>query len=147
MVSLSSSAHGQYTTGEVLNLLTVDISRVRYIFLELSDLINEPPTVTRKITLENRQIAIGMALQFVVLGKSALAGIAVFVLFLPVNIFSILLSRRFQVKRRIFAIKYSGSPNEAKGSETEARGGGAQWNAGGEAVRLGAESRANHRWN
>ena len=42
MVRLSSSARGQITTGEVLNLLNVDISRIRYVFLTFSDLAIEP---------------------------------------------------------------------------------------------------------
>lgn len=82
---LSNSARKSSTVGEIVNLMSVDAQR----FVELSFFLN-------MVWSEPLRIAIALYFLWNILGPSALAGLGVMILLIPINGFIVTALRKFQ---------------------------------------------------
>ncbi|KAI1701313.1 ABC transporter domain-containing protein [Ditylenchus destructor] len=76
MLRLSSAAKSRYSAGEVLNIVTTDVQRVRIFWFQLRDFIYCP-----------LMIAAGLGGLFFVLGINTIYGIIVLLIILPLNFY------------------------------------------------------------
>lgn len=86
-IRLSSTSRGRYSTGQVLNLLSVDVSRLRQLWYHFMCAIFDPIMVIVHSIETRPQLVASFTAMYFVLGWSAFAGVIVLVLYLPVNIF------------------------------------------------------------
>nr|VZI00483.1 unnamed protein product [Spirometra erinaceieuropaei] len=86
-LKLSSEARGDYTAGQIVNFLTVDVDRL----LEVLTYIHVVWTALIQFT-------IAVSMLWAQLGVSMLAGLAVMMLFFPLNAIVVWLTRKFEAK-------------------------------------------------
>ncbi|XP_066904292.1 multidrug resistance-associated protein 1 isoform X2 [Halyomorpha halys] len=87
-LKLSSSARKTSTVGEIVNLMAVDAQRYLNILLAVSNMWSVP-----------LQIVLAVFFIWQILGPSALAGLAVFIIMIPVNGYIANLSKKLQIKQ------------------------------------------------
>ncbi|KAL7054622.1 hypothetical protein AAHC03_025969 [Spirometra sp. Aus1] len=90
-LKLSSEARGDYTAGQIINFLTVDVDRL----LEVLTYIHVTWTALIQFT-------IAVSMLWVQLGVSMLAGLAVMMLFFPLNAIVVWLTRKFEAKEMVW---------------------------------------------
>ncbi|CAJ0585805.1 unnamed protein product, partial [Mesorhabditis spiculigera] len=87
-LKLSNSARKTKTVGEIVNLMAIDVERFQMITPQIQQLWSCP-----------YQITLALAYLFYTLGYSAIPGVVVMLVFLPVNIFSSMFVRKWQVEQ------------------------------------------------
>uniref|UniRef100_A0A0X3Q2S8 ABC-type glutathione-S-conjugate transporter n=2 Tax=Schistocephalus solidus TaxID=70667 RepID=A0A0X3Q2S8_SCHSO len=90
-LKLSSESRGDYTAGQIVNFLTVDVDRL----LEVMTYIHVTWTALIQFT-------VAVSLLWAQLGVSMLAGLAVMILFFPLNGIVMWLTQKFEAKEMVW---------------------------------------------
>ena len=88
---LSSIAKKERTTGEIVNLISVDANRFLEVLMYLNLVWSAP-----------FQIIVGITLLYQQLGYSALAGVVCIIAIIPINAFLVNLQKKIQMKQMKF---------------------------------------------
>lgn len=109
-LTLSNSARRDKTVGEIVNLMAIDVERFQTITPQIQQFWSCP-----------YQIILALIYLYFTLGYSAVAGIIIMIVFLPMNIISSFIVKNWQV--RFFleqeAKVFLGRTNQAKGRENK----------------------------
>ncbi|PAV82064.1 hypothetical protein WR25_11104 [Diploscapter pachys] len=85
---LSNSARREKTVGEIVNLMAIDIERFQLITSEIQQFWSCP-----------YQIIFSLVYLFITLGYSAIPGIVIMIIFVPLNIFSSVIVKKWQMEQ------------------------------------------------
>ncbi|CAI5450082.1 unnamed protein product [Caenorhabditis angaria] len=85
---LSNSARRSKTVGEIVNLMAIDVERFQMITPQIQQFWSCP-----------YQIAFALIYLFFTLGYSALPGVVIMLIFVPMNIFSSIIVRKWQIEQ------------------------------------------------
>ncbi|PAV82316.1 hypothetical protein WR25_07265 [Diploscapter pachys] len=85
---LSNSARREKTVGEIVNLMAIDIERFQIITQQIQQFWSGP-----------YQIIFALVYLFITLGYSAIPGIVIMIIFVPLNIFSSVIVKKWQMEQ------------------------------------------------
>ncbi|EGT49215.1 hypothetical protein CAEBREN_16379 [Caenorhabditis brenneri] len=85
---LSSAARRNRTVGEIVNLMAIDVERFQMITPQIQQFWSCP-----------YQITFALVYLFITLGYSAIPGVVIMIIFVPLNIFSSVIVRKWQIQQ------------------------------------------------